>query len=86
MAKRSVVIKSVGTPKFTKGEKVTCTDYNELPESIVRWLKSKPAHTIKHVYAPCTEPVLILEPIDGLESPKMDSNLYPFLSDRFIKV
>lgn len=83
MAKKKEEIKDA---LFKKGELVRCINFDGLSVEVINWLNSREDHPIKHVYSAKFEPILILEPIEGIESPKLDGKLYPFMSERFVKV
>lgn len=70
---------------FNEGDEVICLDYAGLRPDVTTWLELKEVHKVKKVFSGSTEPILILEDIEGHESPKLDGRDYPFLSERFVK-
>lgn len=70
---------------FEEGEEVQCVQVAGLSEETMKWLSLKEWHKIRKVFSKTTEPILILDDIEGQESPKLDGRSYPFLSERFIK-
>ncbi len=69
---------------FKVGENVVFVDYEGLPKEVEEWLMKRDVHVVKRVFSSKTEPVLILEEIDGTY-PKLGDKPYPFMSDRVIK-
>jgi len=71
---------------YRKGDLVECIDSNLLSEDATKFIKARKFHPIRHVYSALTEPILILEPIEGVEYPMLGGKPYPFMSDRFRKI
>ncbi len=70
---------------FTEGDNVSCIDVVGLPEEVAAWIFLKDVHKVRKVFSKSTEPILILEDIEGVASPKLNGRDYSFLGERFVK-
>ncbi len=73
------------TLKFEDGDKVKCIDVTGLPDDVTKWILLQDFHKIRKVFSKKTEPIIILESIEGHKDPKLGDNSYPFLGERFVR-
>lgn len=87
MTIKKVINRDKSLPIFdiVVGDEVACTDFEGLRLDVEKWLELKPFHKVKIIFSRKTDPILILEDIEGYETPKLNGKTYSFLGERFIK-